>query len=322
VRFAILGSGSKGNAVLVEGGGVVVLIDVGFAPRELRRRMAHLELDLGDIDAIVLTHAHGDHVKGARQLAGSLGKRTWATEATRRFASTFTALKNHVLVTPGTPFSIGGLSVRPTKTKHDEPGSVCYAFHDGDSAFGYCTDLGEVTDDVAAGLRDIDALMLEFNHDGDMLKHGPYPARLKRRISSSFGHLENGAAADLLARASTPRLERVVCAHLSEVNNTPELARAAARAVVGSGVDVDVAPQHSPTSWLRVRRRATTKAAAPTAPAAAPPPPTTTATASATAPAASQPPAATTVALASLVRRRQLALFGGAPARSTTTETT
>lgn len=257
MRIAILGSGSKGNCLVVDGGGTVVLVDVGFAPREVRRRLQHLGLDLGDIQAIVITHAHGDHIKGASQLAGSLGLATYATEATKRFASTWTSLKRHVPVIPGDAFAIGGLRISPTKTCHDEPGSVCYAIDDGDEAFGICTDLGLVDDAVAAGLRNVDTLMLEFNHDRHMLQTGPYPQHLKRRVGSRYGHLNNDDAARLLSMTATPSLSRLLCAHLSEVNNTPDKALTAARTVLdGRDVEVAVAPQHAPTGWLRVRPRA------------------------------------------------------------------
>jgi phosphoribosyl 1,2-cyclic phosphodiesterase len=256
VRIAILGSGSKGNCLVVDGGGTVVLVDVGFAPREVRRRLHHLGLDLADVQAIVITHAHGDHIKGASQLAGSLGLTTYATEATKRFASTWTSLKQHVPVVPGERFAIGGLRIAPTKTCHDEPGSVCYAIDDGDEAFAICTDLGLVDDAVAAGLRGVDTLMLEFNHDRHMLQTGPYPQHLKRRVGSKYGHLNNDDAARLLSMAATSSLSRLLCAHLSEVNNTPDKALAAARAVVdGHDVEIAVAPQHAPTGWLRVRPR-------------------------------------------------------------------
>jgi phosphoribosyl 1,2-cyclic phosphodiesterase len=257
VRIAILGSGSKGNCLVVDGGGAIVLIDVGFGPREIRRRLQHLGLDLNDVHALVITHAHGDHIKGAGQLAGSLSLPTFATEATKRFASTWTALKRHVPVVAGEAFDVGGLRFVPTKTCHDEPGSVCYAIDDGDEAFAICTDLGLVDEGVAAGLRGVDTLMLEFNHDRHMLQTGPYPAHLKRRVGSKYGHLNNDDAARLLGLAATPSLSRLLCAHLSEVNNTPDKALAAARAIVdGRDVEVAVAPQHAPTGWLRVRPRA------------------------------------------------------------------
>jgi phosphoribosyl 1,2-cyclic phosphodiesterase len=256
VRFAVLGSGSKGNCLVIDGGGVVVLIDAGFSPREIRARLRHLDIDLADVDALLITHGHGDHVKGARQLAGSLSLRTYATEETRRFASTFTALKHHVPVEPGVRFHVGGLNILPVKTVHDEPGSVAYVVDDGDHAFAICTDLGTPSESVGRALHGVDSLVLEFNHDPWMLLHGPYPAHLKRRVGSRFGHLKNEDGARLLSMATSTALSRVLCAHLSEVNNTPDKALSAARAIVdGADVDVACAPQHAPTAWLRVRRR-------------------------------------------------------------------
>jgi phosphoribosyl 1,2-cyclic phosphodiesterase len=256
VRIAILGSGSKGNCLVIDGGGVVLLVDAGFAPREIRARLRHLDLDLTDVDALLVTHGHGDHVKGARQLAGSLAVSTYATEETRRFVSTFTAFKHHVPIEPGVRFTIGGLRVLPVKTVHDEPGSVAYVVDDGDHAFAVCTDLGTPSEEVGRALHGVDSLLLEFNHDPWMLQHGPYPSHLKRRVGSRFGHLKNDDGARLLAMARSTALSRVLCAHLSEVNNTPDKALAAARPVVdGADVDVACAPQHAPTGWLRVRRR-------------------------------------------------------------------
>lgn len=322
MRVAILGSGSKGNCLVVESGGCVVLVDVGFGPREVRRRMQHLGLDLTDVDALVITHAHGDHVKGARQLAGSLNVPTFATEATRRFASTFTAFKGHVPVVPGERFAVGALTFLPTKTCHDEPGSVCYAIDDGDEAFGICTDLGLVDERVAAGLRGVDTLMLEFNHDRHMLQTGPYPTHLKRRVGSQYGHLNNDDAARLLGMAVTPSLSRLLCAHLSEVNNTPDKALAAARTIVdGRDIDVAVAPQHAPTGWLRVRYRGDGGRPAPRVDRAAivdAVVTTTLAPATAKAPAMAGAPRPARIPLREVVRERQMRLFGPASATATT----
>jgi phosphoribosyl 1,2-cyclic phosphodiesterase len=335
VRVCVLGSGSKGNCLVISGGGVVVMVDTGFSPRETRARLRHLDLDLTDISAILVTHAHGDHVKSVKQLAGSLGIKTWATEATKRFASTFTSFANHAVVKPGERFSIGGLSVLPVKTCHDEPGSVAYAITDGDEAFAICTDLGDPSEAVGAGLRDVDTLMLEFNHDRAMLQNGPYHARLKRRVASKYGHLNNDDAATLLRHAVTPNLSRLLCAHLSEVNNTPTKALTAARTVVdGMDVDVAVAPQHSPTNWLRVRRRgpagevvdvkrvleARVVVEKPAAPAPAPAPARTSSPAP-EAPVAQPAASSAVMALREAVTRRQMALFGG-PTVSTTQKIT
>ncbi|MDP2341633.1 MAG: MBL fold metallo-hydrolase [Deltaproteobacteria bacterium] len=256
MRFAVLGSGSKGNCLVVDGGGVVVMIDAGFSPRETRARMRHLEIDITDVNALLITHGHGDHVKGARQIAGALGIRTWSTEATRSFCSRFATLKNHVPITGGERFSVGRLNILAVKTPHDEPGSVCYVIDDGDEAFAICTDLGFACNNVGAALHGVDTFVCEFNHDAHMLKTGPYTPHLKRRIASRFGHVDNVDGAKLLSMANSTALSRVLCAHLSEVNNTPDKALDAAREVVdGRDVDVAVAPQHAPTPWLRVRRR-------------------------------------------------------------------
>jgi phosphoribosyl 1,2-cyclic phosphodiesterase len=323
VRFAVLGSGSKGNCVVVDGGGVVVLVDAGFSPREIRARLRHLDLDLTDVDALLVTHGHGDHVKGARQLAGSLSLRTFATEETRRFASTFTTLKHHVPIEAGVRFSLGGLNVMPLKTVHDEPGSVAYVIDDGDCALGLCTDLGTPSPSVGQGLHGVDSLLLEFNHDPWMLQHGPYPAHLKRRVGSRFGHLKNDDGASLLAMARSAALSRVLCAHLSEVNNTPDKALAAARPIVdGADVDVACAPQHAPTGWLRVRRRDQTRPAEAVLGRVAVGPHETNARVSSGADAVGVTAAedASTSALPRALQR-QLALFGGSSAKASTSST-
>lgn len=259
MRFAVLGSGSKGNCLVIEGGGRTVLVDCGYSPREVKRRLQYLDVDMRKVDALLLTHGHGDHVKGAKQLAGALGIPTYATEETRRFCSGFTGLRNHVPILSQAPFMLGGLTVTPQATPHDAPGSVCFVVDDGDEAVGYCTDLGVPAAPVARTLSACDALVVELNHDPEMLRKGPYSPALKRRIASPRGHLSNEEGAQLIAAAiklSPGRLTRVLLAHLSEVNNTPALALAAARPIVdGMDIEVAIAPQHHPTGWLRARRK-------------------------------------------------------------------
>lgn len=266
VRFAILGSGSKGNSLVVEGGGRRVLVDCGYGPRELKRRLAHLDVDLRGIDALLITHGHGDHTKGARQLAGTLGIPTYATTETQRFCSGFGGLRNVFPIRAGERFHLGGLAVLPVATPHDAPGSVCFVIDDADERLGVCTDLGMPTQEVADALAGCHALVLEFNHDPEMLRQGPYSPALKRRIGSPRGHLCNDDGARLLEMSRRADLSRVLLAHLSEVNNTPELAMAAARRVVdGDDVELAIAPQHHPTGWL-LTRRARRHAAEPPAP--------------------------------------------------------
>jgi phosphoribosyl 1,2-cyclic phosphodiesterase len=258
VRFAVLGSGSKGNALVIQGGGKTLLIDCGYGPREIKRRLAFLDVDITAIDALFITHGHGDHTKGAKQLAGSLGIETYATLETKRFCAGFGGLKNHVPISSPNELRLGGLTVRPQATPHDAPGSVCFVIEDGDHAFGICTDLGGPALPVARALSGCDSLVLESNHDKEMLRTGPYTTSLKRRIAGPRGHLSNDQGATLLemiVRGSPGRLTRVLLAHLSEVNNTPALALAAARPVIdGKDVELTIAPQHHPTGWVKVRR--------------------------------------------------------------------
>mgnify|MGYP001553585909 CR=1 FL=1 len=256
MRFAVLGSGSKGNALVVESGATRVLVDCGYSPRELKSRLQYLHLDVRDIDAVLLTHGHGDHMKGAKQFAGALGIATYATEETKRFCAGFGGLRNHVPIAAGRTFRVGDVDVHPVATPHDAPGSVCFVVDDGHERVGVCTDLGMPTDRVAEALGSCDSLLLEHNHDVDMLERGPYSASLKRRILSTRGHLSNVDGAKLLAMAleTSRTLTRVILGHLSEVNNTPTLALAAARAVVdGAPIELSIAPQHHPTGWLRAR---------------------------------------------------------------------
>lgn len=254
VRFCVLGSGSKGNAVLVDAGGTLVLIDCGYSAKEIRRRMSDVGCELTQLKALLITHGHGDHVKGARKLSSGMNLLTYATDDTVAFCARRSGLVNHARVTPGVPFKISRtLTVTPFSTPHDEKGSVGYVLDDGHSKLGFCTDLGAPDGDVIAALRDVDALYLEFNHDLQMLQHGPYPAHLKRRVASRYGHLSNDDAARVLRASKTKRLRRVVMAHLSEVNNTPRLAlEAAAKAVGDDPIALQVAPQHAPSVWFPV----------------------------------------------------------------------
>lgn len=189
-------------------------------------------------------------------MAATLGIPTYATQGTQRFCAGSGGLRNVVPIVAGQSFHLGGLQVLPVATPHDAPGSVCFVIHDGAECLGVCTDLGMPTQEVADALRTCNALVLEHNHDPDMLQRGPYSPALKRRIASPRGHLSNADGARLLGAARHVGLTRVLLAHLSEVNNTPELALQAARTVVdGADIELSIAPQHHPTGWLRPHRR-------------------------------------------------------------------
>lgn len=253
MQFCVLASGSKGNALLVRKGKTCVLIDCGLSLRDLRRRLQTLDLEIYDLTALVITHGHSDHVRAAHSLAGPMRLRSYATIQTRNHLAARQGLANWVQICPDTPFQIGDLQFLPFSTPHDIAGSVGFVVEAEGVRLGLCTDLGEPAAVVASKLQGCDTLYLEFNYDDEMLLHGPYPQRLKRRVRSSRGHLSNVQGAALLKETLSPNTQRVILAHLSETNNTISLATAAAKAVVGArAVEIQVAPQHEPGTWVEV----------------------------------------------------------------------
>ena len=252
MRIASLGSGSRGNATLVEAGGTRVLVDCGFSVRELRRRLAHCGVDADSLDAVLVTHEHADHIRGVGALAGRLGIPAWMTHGTaRRFQDPDTSQPG--LFNGHESFLIGDLEVRPYPVPHDAREPAQFVFKSGDSQLGLLTDVGTITPHIVDSLDSCDALILECNHDPDMLANGPYPPRLKARVGGAWGHLSNGQAAELLGRLDHGRLRRVVAAHLSEKNNTPALAWEALNAVAPT-LDgrISVADQDCPSVWFEV----------------------------------------------------------------------
>lgn len=253
MRVCVLASGSKGNALVVQAGGTTVLVDCGLTPKVLRARLKAVGLELSSLDALLITHAHADHVVGALRLGAALRLPSFATRETQRQLSRRGGLVHFRAVQPGVAFSVGDITVKAVGLPHDAPGTVAYVLEHEGERFGVCTDLGYPDLHVARALGGCDTLYLEFNHDEDMLWNGPYPPRLKRRVASDRGHLSNRQAAAMLADIDTSRLRRLLLAHLSEVNNTPTLAiEAAKEALQGTGIRLMAAPQYEPTRWLEV----------------------------------------------------------------------
>lgn len=241
MKITVLASGSAGNATLIESDGTRILVDAGIGSRTVARKLRDTGAE-GLPQAIVVTHAHADHVSHCARLARGLRVPVHATEAASRGAALGGNV--HKMASRG-DFAIGAIRISTLPVPHDVA-QVALVFDDGRRRVALATDLGEVTAALFDHVAHCDALLLESNHDGAMLESGPYPETLKSRIASRHGHLSNAQACELLRRVGRS-VRHVVLMHLSETNNHPELARqAAADALAGRGVRLSVAHQKEP----------------------------------------------------------------------------
>jgi len=258
MRFRSLGSGSGGNATLIEAsdGARVsrVLVDCGFTLKEAALRLATAGLVPEDLDAIFVTHEHGDHVGCAFALARRHGLPLWTSRGTWRAAG-MPALEAPLLnfARDGEAIAIGALELRPYTVPHDAAEPLQLTAGDGRVRLGVLTDAGAATDHLVAALQRCEALLIECNHDLAMLAASRYPASLKARIGGRLGHLSNLTAGEILARCRHEGLRHVVAAHLSEQNNRPALAAAAlAQALGATPEDIVVASQSQGFDWLDI----------------------------------------------------------------------
>ena len=251
MRFACLGSGSEGNGLLVEVDSTRVLVDCGFGVRDTMARLSRIGVAAETVTAIVVTHEHSDHIGGVAAFAARFGTPVWLTFGTLSVvAERFAQLDRVYGFDSHDTFAVDALEVRPFPVPHDAREPVQFVCSDGNWRLGVLTDLGTSTAYVESSLSGCDALVLECNHDLDMLANGDYPYPLKQRIGGKFGHLDNGAAAGLLARIDTSRLKHLIAAHLSQHNNRPELARAALAASLGCAADwIGIADQRLGFGW-------------------------------------------------------------------------
>jgi len=250
MRFTSLGSGSSGNGLVVESGRTRVLMDCGFGLAETKARLERRGLGPSELTAIVVTHEHDDHMSGVARFALRYAIPVYLTRGTAQWLpEDFPAVLAR-LIDPHTPFSIEAISVDPIPVPHDAREPVQYVFSDGDARLGVVTDLGTVTQHVVEKLSGCEALVIECNHDLDMLMTGPYPDSLKRRVAGRFGHLSNADAAHLVAALDRGRLRHLIAAHLSQQNNTPALAVEALARGAGCERDwVGVARQDEGFDW-------------------------------------------------------------------------
>ncbi|MFN2385282.1 MAG: MBL fold metallo-hydrolase [Thermoanaerobaculia bacterium] len=247
MRVSILASGSGGNACVLETGRTRVLVDAGLSGKELERRMEERGISPETISGIFLTHEHGDHAGGALAFSARWGCPIFATEGTAAALGLEGTLFTPFLrVFCGRDDRLGDLGFRAFPTPHDANEPVAFAFEGDDARVVIATDMGRAEAGFVDFLRGATTLMLEMNHDEDMLRDGPYGWFLKRRISGGWGHLSNRQSAEAIRRGAGDPLRRVVATHLSRVNNSPPLALAALAEAVeqaGAGASIDTADQ-------------------------------------------------------------------------------
>lgn len=253
MRFASLGSGSKGNSTVVESDTACVMVDCGFGLRNACTRLERIGKSPEDLTAIIVTHEHSDHWKGIGALsakynipvylsAGSLkAKQIQSGEAL------FNCIDSH------RDFYVGDICIKPVPVPHDAREPIQYILSNGKVQLGILTDLGHFTPHVVSSYSKCDALLLECNYDDDMLLDGPYPRFLKDRVSGMFGHLSNRQAADLLLALDLSRLKTLVIGHISAKNNDVSLIKAAIEPLCGEDIVLSFADQESGSPWIEIK---------------------------------------------------------------------
>lgn len=250
MEYCVLGSGSGGNAVLVAEGETKVLIDAGLSARQLTLRLRSIGVEPSDLAAVLLTHEHSDHISGLRVLRKQHRLPVYCQQETVPFLK---KCKDLTIIESGSAFQIGPITFLPFSVPHDAHATVGFRMTAGDARLGLATDIGVTTTLIEERLRDLDALIIEANHDATMLWDGPYPWPLKQRIAGRGGHLSNDHCGALLAKICGPRLRQITLAHLSEENNDPSKALdTVAEQLNGWSGELDAARQDRPQNLCRV----------------------------------------------------------------------
>jgi phosphoribosyl 1,2-cyclic phosphodiesterase len=257
LKFASLGSGSEGNALLISAtsGGVhtTVMLDCGFSIRETARRLAKLDMMPADLAGIIVTHEHQDHISGVFKFARRYDIPVWLSFGTHQAVQNkCTGVTFHVC-RDGQTIVIGALDITPYTVPHDAREPIQYVVSNGVYKLGVLTDAGHATAHMIAALSGCDALVMECNHDSKMLADSTYPSSLKSRVGGPYGHLSNRTSAEIVAALDQSRLKIIVGAHLSQQNNTPQLAHAAlSDALDCAATKIMIASQDEGFGWITV----------------------------------------------------------------------
>jgi phosphoribosyl 1,2-cyclic phosphodiesterase len=240
MQICSLASGSRGNSILIESNDSRILIDAGLSALKIKNALMTLRIEPNSVDAIVITHAHRDHVNGAGVFSNQFKIPVWGHPDTLdRLSYLFSRNQN---VKPWTgSFKIKDMNLKPFAVSHDAIPTVGYKIQSNSKTIVICTDIGMITSGVENNLKEADLLVIESNHDPDMLRNGPYPLELKNRISSNVGHLSNYDTGALLKRILNHKMEQILLAHLSEENNSPDLAKKTVLEFIGSQFEDQIA---------------------------------------------------------------------------------
>ncbi|MBL8148614.1 MAG: MBL fold metallo-hydrolase [Blastocatellia bacterium] len=265
MRFNILGSGSTGNATLVVSGETRILVDCGLTAKELAKRLSSINESIENISAILITHEHTDHIRGLATLAKNLNIAICISPTTLASAKVFKRDRPEIdiaeKVQPGQPFEIDHVKIVPVRTPHDAVDPVLFRIESRGVKIAIVTDLGHIPSHVAYELRSCDALILEANHDVELLKSSPYPWSLKQRVMSRQGHLSNEEMARFLREDYDGSARHIVLAHLSRENNHPEIATLAAQQALSARTPlfaaieqekIKVAHHDRPLGWIEL----------------------------------------------------------------------
>ena len=254
MRFASLGSGSKGNCLIVEEKNTRLLLDCGFSTKEIITRLLRLGIQPNMLDGIIITHEHADHISGVERFARKFDLPVWLTHGTLRAAKrAFSTLSKINIIDSHQAFSVSDIDIQPYPVPHDAQEPAQFIFSNGSVKLGVLTDTGCSTTHIETILNRCHGLVLECNHDATLLANSKYPKSLKQRVGGRLGHLENASSAMLLSKLDCSLLQHLIAAHLSEANNTPELAQSALSGAINCSPDwIGVADQSNGFDWRQL----------------------------------------------------------------------
>jgi len=253
IQFCSLGSGSKGNASLIAFGQTILLLDCGFSAKETIKRLANKGILPEQITAIIVTHEHGDHIKGVPTFSNKFSIPVWMSKGTSLYKKSDDIKLNNIIDSRN-DFTIDDFIIRPVLVPHDSREALQFIFKARNQTLGILTDVGSITNHIIDEYKECDVLVLEFNYDEEMLFNGPYPYKLKQRVSGRLGHLSNNQSVELLKKIDTNKLQLLVVAHKSSENNSTSKIESAIKKIdVSQTINYFIANQENGFGWHFIR---------------------------------------------------------------------